>query len=46
MPKVSKAFSTFAAGEITPKLFGRTDLGKYDSGVATLENFWCSRTAV
>ena len=39
MPKVSKAFSTFAAGEITPKLFGRTDLGKYDSGVATLENF-------
>ena len=39
MPKVSKAFSTFAAGEITPKLFGRTDLGKYDSGAATLENF-------
>lgn len=39
MPKVSKAFASFTAGEITPKLFGRTDISKYDSGAATVENF-------
>ena len=39
MPKVSKAFSNFTAGEITPKLFGRTDISKYDNGAETVENF-------
>ena len=39
MPKVSKAFANFTAGEITPKLFGRTDISKYDNGAETVENF-------
>ena len=39
MPKVSTAFSNFTAGEITPKLFGRTDISKYDNGAETVENF-------
>ena len=39
MPKVAKAFSSFAAGEITPRLFGRTDIAKYDTGAETVENF-------
>ena len=29
---------SFAAGELTPALYGRTDLQKYDIGAATLEN--------
>ena len=39
MPKVSTAFANFTAGEITPKLFGRTDISKYDNGAETVENF-------
>ena len=39
MPKVSTAFSNFTAGEITPKLHGRTDISKYDNGAETVENF-------
>ena len=39
MPKVSTAFSNFTAGEITPKLYGRTDISKYDNGAETVENF-------
>ena len=39
MAKVSTAFSNFTAGEITPKLFGRTDISKYDNGAETVENF-------
>ena len=39
MPKVSKAFSTFTTGEMSPKLFGRTDISKYDNGAALVENF-------
>jgi len=39
MPKVSKAFANFTAGEITPRLYGRTDIAKYDNGAATVENF-------
>jgi hypothetical protein len=39
MPKVSYAYSTFTAGEVSPKLFGRTDLAKYNSGAAVIENF-------
>tara|TARA_R100000700_G_scaffold40105_1_gene54761 strand:+ start:3592 stop:6054 length:2463 start_codon:yes stop_codon:yes gene_type:complete len=39
MPKVSKAFSSFTSGEITPRLFGRTDIAKYDTGAETVENF-------
>ena len=29
---------SFAAGELTPALYGRTDLQKYDVGAATLQN--------
>tara|TARA_R100001594_G_scaffold26725_2_gene51430 strand:+ start:199 stop:2673 length:2475 start_codon:yes stop_codon:yes gene_type:complete len=39
VPKVSTAFANFTAGEITPKLFGRTDISKYDNGAETVENF-------
>ena len=39
MPKVSKAYSNFTAGELTPKLYGRTDIAKYENGAATAENF-------
>ena len=31
--------NTFNAGELSPFLYGRTDLGKYTSGCRTLENF-------
>lgn len=30
---------SFAAGELSPALYGRTDLAKYDIGAAELENF-------
>lgn len=30
---------SFAGGEITPELFGRFDLGKYDTGLAVCRNF-------
>lgn len=30
---------SFTAGELSPALFGRTDLAKYDSGAAMLKNF-------
>lgn len=30
---------SFTAGELSPALFGRTDLAKYDSGAAKLKNF-------
>jgi len=39
VPKVSKAFANFTAGEVTPKLYGRTDISKYDNGAETVENF-------
>lgn len=39
MPKVTKAFQNFTAGEITERLHGRTDIAKYDNGAATVENF-------
>ena len=38
MPKTTKAFTSFTAGEITPRLFGRTDIAKYDTGAETVEN--------
>ena len=39
MAKVTKAFNAFTAGELSPRLFGRTDLSKYDSGASTVENY-------
>ena len=32
--------NSFAAGEMSPNLFGRTDLKKYHSGASTMRNFW------
>jgi len=39
MPKVTGAKQNFTAGELTPRLHGRTDLGRYQNGAKTLENF-------
>lgn len=36
--------TSFAAGEISPRLYGRTDLPTFRHGVRTLENFFISRT--
>ena len=38
MAKATVAFTNFTAGELSPRLDGRTDLGKYFNGVKTLEN--------
>jgi hypothetical protein len=32
VPKFTKAFQNFTAGEITERLHGRTDIAKYDNG--------------
>lgn len=39
MAKVNFAFSNFTAGELSPRLGGRTDLSKYYNGCNVLENF-------
>lgn len=39
MPKASPALTTFDAGELSPRLAGRTDLAKYFNGCARLRNF-------
>lgn len=39
MAKVSPIQNSFNAGELSPQLRGRTDLEKYKSGCATLQNF-------
>ena len=37
---VTAIMSSFNAGELTPRLFGRTDIRKYYSGCRELENFF------
>ena len=39
MAKVSPQITSFTAGELSPRLEGRTDLEKYNSGCRKLENF-------
>lgn len=39
MAKASPAFHNFTAGELSPRLDGRTDVSKYFNGCATLNNF-------
>ena len=34
---------SFAGGEISPAMYGRTDFAKYDNGAATLKNFMVMR---
>tara|TARA_S200002703_G_scaffold73763_1_gene63670 strand:+ start:9289 stop:11808 length:2520 start_codon:yes stop_codon:yes gene_type:complete len=38
MARVSFAFSNFTAGELSPRLDGRTDINKYFNGTKTMEN--------
>lgn len=38
MPKASPIQNSFNAGELSPRLLGRTDLDKYRNGVETLRN--------
>ena len=39
MAKASPAFTNFTAGELSPRLDGRTDLAKYQNGCKALQNF-------
>lgn len=39
MPKASPAQTAFNAGEISPRVYGRVDFGKYTSAVKRMENF-------
>ena len=39
MAKASPTFSNFTAGELSPKLDGRTELQKYFNGAKQLQNF-------
>ena len=40
MTRGVKSQTAFVAGEISPQLYGRTDLAKYHLGLKTLENFF------
>ena len=39
MAKASPAFTNFTAGELSPRLDGRTDIAKYFNGCKKLQNF-------
>ena len=39
MAKITAAKQNFTSGEITPRLTGRTDLGRYDNAAQLRENF-------
>jgi hypothetical protein len=39
MPNVKNLSRSFAAGEITPELFGRVDLDQFQTGLALCRNF-------
>ena len=39
MPRQTVAYTNFTAGQLSPKLDGRTDLTKYYNGAKTLKNF-------
>lgn len=38
MPKIVSAKTNFTAGELSPKLYGRTDIARYQNGAKTLQN--------
>jgi len=38
VPKVPQVQTNFTAGELSPKLLGRVDIGRYNNGAAELEN--------
>lgn len=39
MPRQNRVFTNFSAGEISPKLVGRTDIEKFYQGCKALENY-------
>lgn len=39
MPRANHILSNFTAGELSPRMEGRTDLGKYHNGCHQLQNF-------
>ena len=39
MARVAVQLTNFTGGELSPRLDGRNDLGKYPNGCKTLENF-------
>ena len=39
MARAAPALTNFTAGELSPRLDGRTDLAKYYNGASELENF-------
>ena len=39
MARVAVQLTNFTGGELSPRLDGRNDLGKYPTGLKTLENF-------
>lgn len=34
---------SFAGGEVSPAIYGRSDLAKYQTGMAKVQNFWINR---
>lgn len=40
MPKVTLVHTNFTAGEITPKMWGRIDVARYQNGAEIIENAW------
>lgn len=43
MPRSKQVQSSFTAGELSPRAFGRTDLARYKNGLKTLQNWLPSR---
>lgn len=39
MTRIGTVQPSFAAGELSPRMYGRTDIDKYASGAETIENF-------
>jgi hypothetical protein len=39
MPRANKVYTNFSAGELSPRLAGRTDIDKFFSGCHALENY-------
>lgn len=40
MPKVNYLNTNFTAGEISPRLYGRVDIARYQNGAKTITNAW------
>ncbi|WP_137972001.1 hypothetical protein [Pseudomonas sp. F(2018)] len=40
MPRLTLVQTNFTAGEISPRMLGRTDIARYQNGAETMENCW------